>query len=92
MKEKSPQNEQPHFQGAPQGVGVLAPAEISKGVYSNSAVVRHTLNEFVIDFLFQLDTGAQLVSRVIMSPAHMKLFRDAVEHNLAMFEEKQSQH
>ena len=90
-KEYSPK-EAAHFQGIPQGVGVLAPAEISKGVYSNLAVVRHTLNEFVIDFLFQLDTGAQLVSWVIMSPAHMKSFRDAVEHNLAMFEEKQSKH
>lgn len=72
----------------PQEVQVTTHPEITKGVYSNVAIIRHTPNEFIIDFLFQLDGSAQMVSRVILSTNHMKAFKAALEENIKMFEEK----
>jgi hypothetical protein len=66
--------------------------DVFKGIYSNMAIIRHTQNEFVIDFIFQLDGKGELVSRVIMSPEHMLLFKGAIETNLKLFEEKKTQH
>ena len=67
---------------------VSASSEVSKGVYSNVALIRHTENEFLIDFLLQFDGSAQLVSRVILSPSHIKAFKKALDENLKIFDEK----
>ncbi|MBU4231628.1 MAG: DUF3467 domain-containing protein [Proteobacteria bacterium] len=66
--------------------------DMIKGVYSNLAIIRHTPNEFIIDFLFQLEGRAELISRVIMSPEQMVLFKGAVEINLKLFEDKKNKH
>jgi len=57
--------------------------EISRGVYANLAVVRHTQLEFILDFLLAIDSDAQLVSRVVLSPDHAKRLKAALEQNLA---------
>lgn len=67
---------------------ILASSDVSKGVYSNVAVIQHTQNEFMIDFLMKLGGDAQLVSRVILSPQHVISFIDALEKNIEKYEPK----
>jgi hypothetical protein len=77
---------QPARPETPQQIPLLMPPDASKGVYSNVALIHHTRNEFVVDFLLQFGGQAQLVSRVIMSPNHAKAFRDALRDNIEKYE------
>jgi hypothetical protein len=70
----------------PQEIKIATQPEITKGVYSNVALIRHTQHEFVIDFLLQFNGAVQMVSRVILSPNHMRAFSNAVEENLKKYE------
>jgi hypothetical protein len=72
----------------PKEIMVSTTSEISKGVYSNVALIRHTENEFIIDFFLQFDGSAQLVSRIILSPSHTKALQKALTDNLKGFDEK----
>ena len=67
-------------------INLLITPDIQKGVYSNVALIRHTQNEFIFDFILQFDGEAQLVSRVILSPAHTRAFKKALEDNLKKHE------
>jgi len=59
------------------------------GTYTNLAIVRHTQEEFQIDFLQQDPAGAhQLATRIWTSPAHFKRLAKALIANLAKYEEK----
>lgn len=71
-------------------VQVFATHEVQKGVYSNLALIHHTENEFIFDFIMKFGGDTQLVSRVIMSPKHMKSLIDAASVNYKKFEEKTS--
>ena len=71
-----------------QELNLLAQPDITKGVYSNVAVIHHTPNEFAIDFLFQIAGQAQMVSRVILSPKHMRALERAIAENLAKYDAK----
>ena len=69
-------------------INLLVNPEVNKGVYSNVAVVHHTANEFLIDFILQFGKEAQLVSRVILSPSHMESLKKAIESNLERYNQK----
>lgn len=71
-----------------QEVQVSATHEVQKGVYSNLTLIRHTENEFIFDFIMKFGSETQLVSRVIISPNHMKALIDASTENFKKFEEK----
>jgi len=60
------------------------------GRYSNQMMVRHTPEEFILDFInfFPGDNQASVVSRVIMSPRHIKRMLGALQENLSRFEEQ----
>ena len=65
------------------------------GVYSNLMVISHRREEFVLDFLFvQPQRGhvgssvANLRSRIVTTPEHMKRIIKAVEDNLRRYEAK----
>lgn len=65
------------------------------GVYSNLMMVTHRKEEFVLDFLFvhpQRAAGGQSVanlrSRVITSPEHVKRIVRALEENIRRYESK----
>jgi hypothetical protein len=66
---------------------LTAPLEKLAGSYSNVALVRHTKNEFVIDFILNISGQASLVSRVITSPEHIKRLKDALAENIKKYEE-----
>ena len=58
------------------------------GVYCNVAIVHHSKNEFVLDFIFDLAGQGNLVSRVITNPEHIKKVYLALETNIQKYEEK----
>lgn len=67
---------------------IMAISDVSKGVYSNVALIKHTQNEFMIDFLMKFGGDAQLVSRVILSPSHAIALVDALGENIKKYESK----
>ena len=61
--------------------------EVSRGHYSNSMLVSHGPEEFIIDWLLQSPNGVHLVSRIIVSPGHMKRIVSALQENLEKYEQ-----
>ncbi|MCK4534376.1 MAG: DUF3467 domain-containing protein [Syntrophobacterales bacterium] len=60
--------------------------EMSRGRYSNNMLVTHSPEEFVIDWLLNSPGGTHLVSRIVVSPGHMKRIAAALEGNLKKYE------
>ena len=67
----------------------------ASGVYSNLMMVSHRKEEFVLDFLFvhpqrgpNGESVANLRSRVITSPEHVKRIVRALEENVRRYEAK----
>jgi hypothetical protein len=67
-------------------IPIITGPDVQKGRYSNVALIHHTENEFILDFLLQFAGEAQLVSRVILSPAHARALKKALEDNLKKYE------
>ncbi len=64
--------------------------QMAMGRYSNFMLVNHNENEFVIDFAYVLPgpPRARVVSRVIVSPKHMKRIAATLQQNLDKYEER----
>jgi hypothetical protein len=62
--------------------------ELSRGRYSNSMIASHTEDEFILDWLFNSPNGVHLVSRVIVSPGHIKRIIGALKENLDNYEKQ----
>lgn len=62
--------------------------EMSRGRYSNNMYVAHSPEEFMIDWLLASPSGTHLVSRVIVTPGHMKRIIAALTDNLNKYEQK----
>ncbi len=60
--------------------------ELARGRYSNNMMVTHTREEFIMEWLLTAPSGNHLVSRVIVSPGHMKRILSALADNLQKFE------
>lgn len=58
--------------------------------YANTAVISNTAQEVVFDFIqiVPSDPRARIVDRVVMTPAHAKMFLQALAENLARHEAK----
>ena len=70
------------------GMQINTTDDMSRGRYSNSMLVVHGAEEFIMDWLLQSPSGAHLVSRIIVAPAHMKRIVSALNENLDRFEEE----
>lgn len=63
--------------------------ETALGIYANVAFIRHTADEFQLDFLQQDPAGAhQLAARIWTSPAHYKRLAGALVANLEKYEKR----
>ncbi len=62
--------------------------EIAGGVYANLALLTHSNNEFIADFVQMLPgmPKAQVASRVIMAPEHAKRLLFALQDNIQKYE------
>lgn len=60
--------------------------EILRGKYSNNLIATHSADEFILDWLLNSPSGVHLVSRIIVSPAHIKRVIHALKENLDKYE------
>jgi len=69
-------------------VGIDIKPEITKGTYSNLAVITHSPSEFVIDFATILPgmPKPEVGSRIVMNPEHAKRLLLALTDNIGKFE------
>lgn len=72
----------------PQPIQIKASDEKLKGEYANMLQAMHTPEEFVLDFLSVYPPAGNLVSRVIVSPGHMKRMVAALADNLGKYEKQ----
>jgi hypothetical protein len=62
--------------------------EMSRGRFSNTMIISHSPEEFMIDWLLSSPSGTHLVSRIIVSPGHVKRIISALNDNLNKYEQK----
>ena len=75
-------------------ISIQMDAQNATGVYSNLMMISHRKEEFILDFLFvqpqrtpQGQAVANLRSRVITTPEHMKRILKAIEENVGRYEQ-----
>lgn len=69
-------------------IQIKFPEDLQGGVYTNNAMVAHTKDEFILDFLLVTPPQGSVVARVITSPGHMKRMMLAMQDNLRKYEAK----
>jgi len=62
--------------------------EILRGKYSNNMIAAHSADEFILDWLLNSPSGVHLVSRIIVSPSHIKRVIQALKENLDKYEKQ----
>ncbi|HRG89517.1 MAG TPA: DUF3467 domain-containing protein [Chitinophagales bacterium] len=77
------QNQQPENQ-----INIELPEEIAEGVYSNLAIISHSPQEFVVDFVRVMPglPKAKVKSRVVLTPEHAKRLMKALIDNVKKYE------
>jgi hypothetical protein len=62
----------------------------ANGVYANLAILNHTSDEFVLDFVYlqPQQPRARVRARVITSPRHVKRLLRVMQENLARYEDR----
>ena len=61
---------------------------VAEGIYSNLAIINHSVSEFVVDFV-KIMPGApksKVKSRIILTPQHAKRLLKALGDNVKRFE------
>ena len=71
-----------------QEIKVTFPEILKGGVYCNNLLITHTKEEFILDFMMIAPPIGAVVSRVIMSPGHMKRTITALKNNVGKYEGK----
>lgn len=58
------------------------------GVYSNLAIINHSVTEFIVDFISIMPGApkAKVKSRIILTPQHAKRLSKAIAENVKRFE------
>ncbi|MBZ1356366.1 MAG: DUF3467 domain-containing protein [Candidatus Nealsonbacteria bacterium] len=69
-----------------QKIQIRVPDEVAKALYSNVIEIRHSKEEFCLDFLSVFPPTGVMVSRVVVSPGHLKRMIKALEINLQKYE------
>lgn len=60
----------------------------AEGIYSNLAIINHSVSEFVVDFISMMPGApkAKVKSRIVLTPQHAKKFLKALSDNVQRFE------
>lgn len=86
----NPNNPNNANENAPQGnqIQIQLRPEVADGKFSNLAMIGHTPNEFLIDFIFHAPNMPQapVVSRIIMTPENAKQLLYALQDNVNRYE------
>ena len=69
-------------------LNIELPEEVAEGIYSNLAIINHSVSEFVMDFITIMPgkPKAKVKSRIILTPQHAKRFLKALKDNVNRFE------
>ena len=70
-----------------QQIQVSTADELSRGRFSNNLLIVHTQEEFILDWMLNSPSGMHLVSRVVLTPGHMKRVISALAENLRRHEQ-----
>ena len=73
-----------------QQINIELPEEIAEGIYANFAIIAHSNQEFIVDFV-RLMPGApkaKVKSRIILTPQHAKRLTKALAENIKRYEEQ----
>ena len=64
--------------------------EIAEGIYSNLAIINHSVSEFVLDFINIMPgkPKAKVKSRIVLTPQHAKRLVKALADNVKKFEQQ----
>jgi hypothetical protein len=73
---------------AEQEIKVVFQDHLKGGVYCNNAIITHTREEFIVDFMVIVPPTGAVTSRVIMSPPHIKRVLSALQENIKKYEDK----
>ncbi len=62
--------------------------KVAQGIYSNLAIINHSVSEFVIDYVSIMPgvPKSKVKSRIILTPQHAKRFLKALTDNVKRFE------
>jgi len=62
--------------------------KVAEGIYSNLAIINHSVSEFVVDFVSIMPgvPKSKVKSRIILTPQHAKRLLHALGENVARFE------
>ena len=62
---------------------------VAEGIYSNLAIINHSVSEFVIDFISVMPGSPKnkVKSRIIITPQHAKKLSKALNDNIKRFED-----
>ncbi|MFJ1474846.1 DUF3467 domain-containing protein [Capnocytophaga cynodegmi] len=62
--------------------------KVADGIYSNLAIINHSMSEFVVDFVNVMPgiPKARVRSRVILTPQHAKRLLNALSENIQQYE------
>ncbi|MEI7802340.1 MAG: DUF3467 domain-containing protein, partial [Bacteroidota bacterium] len=62
--------------------------EIAEGIYSNLAIITHSNQEFILDFIKMMPgiPKAKVKARIVLTPQHAKRFLKALQENIKKFE------
>lgn len=64
--------------------------KIAEGIYSNLAIINHSVSEFVVDFVNIMPGSpkSKVKSRIILTPQHAKRLVKALNDNVKRFEKE----
>jgi hypothetical protein len=71
-----------------QQIQVATGDEMSRGRFSNNLLMSHSAEEFILDWILNSPSGMHLVSRVIVTPGHMKRIVGALSEDLRRYEKE----
>ncbi len=79
-KEENPQQKQ---------INIELDEQTAEGIYSNLAIINHSVSEFVVDFISIMPgrPKAKVKSRIVLTPQHAKKFLKALGENVQRFEQ-----
>ena len=73
-----------------QKINIELDQEVAEGIYSNLAVINHSVSEFIVDFVSLMPGSpkAKVKSRIILTPQHAKRLMKALTDNVNKFEDQ----
>ncbi|MBO4645614.1 MAG: DUF3467 domain-containing protein [Bacteroidales bacterium] len=74
-----------------QKIDINLSEDVAQGTYANLAIITHSDNEFILDFIAMMPgvPKGNVRSRIIMTPKNAKSLLAALSDNVRKFEEQQ---